>query len=209
MGVTGLIFGLAMTHFLPFRFSAILLLGLGLLLPGCCANNVCDCPGEAQEDAIKLAFSQTHFPIRTDLDTIVLQRYPLVIIPASGTNPGPKPETVTLIRSVTQAYDTIVINNSTPFAQVGTAKLDQYRYYVRYFPAPPPPPAIPTPRQKRPAFVLVIDKVALKGNLDGNGCCTCYTNTQKDITTRKDSTPSNSMASITILKPNPVFTITK
>ena len=48
MGATGLIFGLAMTHLLPFRFSAILLLGLGLLLPGCCANNVCDCPDEAQ-----------------------------------------------------------------------------------------------------------------------------------------------------------------
>ncbi|MDB5267262.1 MAG: hypothetical protein JWP58_302 [Hymenobacter sp.] len=202
MGATGLIFGLAMTHLLPFRFSAILLLGLGLL-PGCCANNVCDCPGEAQADAIKLAFSQTDFPIRTDLDTIVLQRYPLVIVPASGTNPGTKPETVTLVRSVTQAYDTIVINNSTPFAQVSTAKLDQYQYYVRYF------PASPTPRKKRPAFALVIDKVTLRGNLDGNGCCTCYTNTQKGITTRKDSTASDATALTANLKPNPVFTITK
>ncbi|GAB3844641.1 hypothetical protein GCM10028822_02130 [Hymenobacter terrigena] len=189
-----------MTHLLPFRFSAILLLGLGLLLPGCCANNVCDCPGEAQADAIKLVFSRTDFNKVADLDTIVLQRYPLVIVPANGTNPGTKPETVTLIRSAAQAYDTIVINNSTPFAQLSTDKLDRYQYYVRYFPAP---------HQKRPAFALVIDNVALKGNLDGNGCCTCYTNTQKSITTRKDSTASATTALTTNLKPNPVFTITK
>jgi hypothetical protein len=203
MGATGLIFGLVMTYLLPSRFSAILLLSLGLLLPGCCANNVCDCPGEAQADAIKLVFSQTDFPTRTDLDTIVLQRYPLVIVPASGSNPGTKPETVTLIRSVAQAYDTIVINNSTPFAQVSTAKLDQYQYYVRYF------PALPAPRRKLPAFAAVIDKVTLQGNLDGNGCCTCYTNAQKSITTRKDSTASASTARATNLKEVPVFTITK
>lgn len=206
MGATGLIFGLAMTYLLPFRFSAILLLGLGLLLPGCCANNVCDCPGEAQADAIKLVFSKTAFGTAADiadLDTIVLQRYPLLIIPANGTSPGTKPETVTLIRSAAQVYDTIYINNSTPFAQTGTAKLDQYQYYVRYY------PALPAPRRKRPAFALVIDKVALKGNLDGNGCCTCYTNTQKNITTRKDSTASPTTALTTNLKPSPVFIITK
>lgn len=200
MGATGLIFRLAMTHLLPFRFSAVLLLGLGLLLPGCCANNVCDCPGEAQADAIKLVFSQKDFPFATELDTIVLQRYPLVIIPASGTNPGTKPETATLIRTAAQAYDTIVINNSTPFGQVSTAKLDQYQYYVRYFPAP---------RKARPAFAAVIDEVTLRGNLDGNGCCTCYTNTQKSITTRKDSTASGSTARTTNLKDFPAFTITK
>ncbi len=203
MGATGLIFGLAMTHLLSFRFSAILLLGLGLLLPGCCANNVCDCPGESQADAIKLVFSSKDFPTNTDLDSIVIQRYPLVIIPASGTNPGTKPETATLIRSAAQAYDTIVINNTTPFSQVSTAKLDQYQYYVRYY------PALPVPRKKRPVFAVVIDKVSLKGNLDGNGCCTCYTNTQKVITTRKDSTAGIATAETTNLKDKPVFIITK
>ena len=195
-----------MTHLLPFRFSAILLLGLVLLLPGCCANNVCDCPGETQADAIKLVFSKNDFGTAADmadLDTIVIQRYPLIIVPASGTNPGTKPETATLIRSAAQAYDTIVINNSTPFAQTSTAKLDQYQYYVRYY------PALPAPRRKRPAFALVIDEVALKGNLDGNGCCTCYTNTQKTITTRKDSTVSTATAKTTNLKKDPAFIITK
>lgn len=192
-----------MTHLLPFRFSAILLLGLGLLLPGCCANNVCDCPGESQADAIKLVFSKDSFPTAADmadLDSVVIQRYPLVIIPANGTNPGTQPETATLIRSAAQAYDTIVINNSTPFAQVSTAKLDQYQYYVRYFPAP---------RNKRPAFALVIDRVTLKGNLDGNGCCTCYTNSQKVITTRRDSTASTATAKTTNLRDTPAFIITK
>ncbi|MGY3090430.1 hypothetical protein ACVWYF_003485 [Hymenobacter sp. UYAg731] len=193
-----------MTYFLSSRFSAILLLGLGLLLPGCCANNVCDCPGEAQQDTIKLVFSEKDFATTADmadLDTIVLQRYPLVIIPASGTNPGTKPETVTLIRSAAQAYDTIFINNSTPFPQVSTGKLDQYQYYVRYY------PALPAPRRKSPAFALVIDKVALQGNLDGNGCCTCYTNTQKGITTRKDSTATTVLTAN--LKEVPAFIIHK
>ena len=206
MGATGLTFGLAMTHLLPFRFSAILLLGIGLLLPGCCANNVCDCPGESQADAIKLVFSKDSFPSATDmadLDTIVIQRYPLVIIPASGTNPGTKPETATLIRPAAQAYDTIVINNTTPFSQVSTAKLDQYQYYVRYF------PALPAPRKKRPAFALVIDRVTLKGSLDGNGCCTCYTNLQKVITTRRDSTASATTAKTTDLRKSRAFIITK
>ena len=200
MGATGLIFGLAMTHLLPSRFSAILLLGLALLLPGCCANNVCNCPGEAQADVIKLVFSKTAFAA-IELDTLVLQRYPLLIIPANGPNPGTKPETVTLIRTAAQAYDTIYLNNSTPFAQANaTAKLDQYQYYVRYFPAP---------RKARSAFALVIDNAVIKGSLDGNGCCTCYTNTQKTISTRKDSTASATTAIATNLKPNPVFIITK
>lgn len=181
----------------------MLLLGLGLLLPGCCANNVCDCPGEAQADTIKLVFSRTAFAA-TDLDTIVLQRYPLVIVPASGTNPGTRPETVTLIRTPAQAYDTIYINNSVPFAQVSPAKLDQYQYYVRYYPAPPA-----APRRKRPAFALVIDKVGLKGSLDGNGCCTCYTNTQKTVLTRQDSTASATTALTTNLRPSPIFIITR
>ena len=113
------------------------------------------------------------------------------------------PETATLIRSAAQAYDTIVINNSTPFAQTSTAKLDQYQYYVRYY------PALPAPRRKRPAFALVIDEVALKGNLDGNGCCTCYTNSQKVLTTRKDSTASAATAQTTDLRALPAITITK
>ena len=192
-----------MTHLLPFRLSAVLLVSLGLLLPGCCANNVCNCPGEAQADALKLVFSKSDFTVATDLDTIELQRYPLVIIPANGTNPGTKPEIATLVRSADQAYDTIVINNSTPFAQTGTAKLDQYRYYVRYH------PTLPAPRQKRSTFALVIDKVTLKGNLDGNGCCTCYTNSQKVLTTRKDSTASAATAQTTDLRVLPAITITK
>ena len=203
MGVAGLIFGLVMTHLLPFRLSAVLLVSLELLLPGCCANNVCNCPGEAQADALKLVFSKNDFTVATDLDTIELQRYPLVIIPTNSTNPGTRPEIATLVRSAAQAYDTIVINNSTPFAQTGTAKLDQYRYYVRYR------PALPAPRQKRSAFALVIDKVTLKGSLDGNGCCTCYTNSQKVLTTRKDSTASAATAQTTDLRALPAITITK
>lgn len=160
-----------MAYSLPSRFSAATLLSAGLLLSSCCANNVCDCKGEAQADAIKLVFDSTFAP--TDLDTILIRRYPLVITPAT------KPETVILIRTATQAYDTLYLNNATPFAPSGTAKLNQYVYVVKYY---------ATPRRARPVTVLNIDNVALKGKLTGNGCCTCYTNTYKSAAVRKDST---------------------
>ena len=189
---------------LPSRFAALLTVAAGLLLSGCCANNVCDCPGEDQADAIKLVFSATAFPIPADLDTIVIQRYPLVITPAIGTNPSTRPETVTLVRTAAQAYDPIYINNSVPFVQTNvSAKLNNYQYYVRYY------PALPAPRRKRPTFALVIDSVGLRGNMDGNGCCTCYTNTRKTVFTHKDSTASHTTALTTNLKESSVFVITR
>lgn len=153
------------------RFSVAALLSAILLLNGCCANNICDCKGETQADAIKLVFGPTFAP--TDLDTILIRRYPLVITPTT------KPETVILIRTAAQAYDTLYLNNAAPFAPYGAAKLNQYVYVVKYY---------ATPHRARPVTVLNIDNVALKGKLTGNGCCTCYTNTYKSAAVRKDST---------------------
>ena len=157
-----------MTYLLPFRF---LLPGMALLLllGGCCANNVCDC-NDAQEDQIKLVFSPAFTP--ADLDTVFVQRYPLTI--KSDT----KPETVTIIRPATRVYDPIELNNATPFAPVGSVRLNNYRYVVRY---------AATPRQRRTSIALVIDNVGLKGSFDGNGCCTCYHNLSKTVTFRRDS----------------------
>jgi hypothetical protein len=41
--------------------------------------------------------------------------------------------------------------------------------------------------QPRSVLALIIDNVVLKGDFSGDGCCTYYLNTQKIVTSRKDS----------------------
>lgn len=142
------------------------------MLSGCCANNVCNCQ-DAQADAIKLRFSTDPTPgsrgfALADLDTIIIQRYPKKFTATT------RPETVTLLRTAAQIRDSIVLNNNTPFAQTGTSKLNQYRYVVQYL-------AQVANRKSVPTTVLTIDSVFVRGSLDGSGCCTCYTNTEKTV----------------------------
>ena len=162
------------------------LAGFGGLLAGCCANNVCDCPNEAQADAIRIVFDSTKFTTPEELDTLVLVRYlrydvkkpPAVL---------PKPETVTLIRTAKQiaANDEVIINNSTPFSQLGSARLDTFSYVVRYYPGVKP--------KLRPSKrVLFINRVKLSGSFEGNGCCTCYTNSRKLVEVWPDSNATQS-----------------
>lgn len=164
------------------------LTGLGVLLAGCCANNVCDCPNEAQADAIRIVFD-SKFP-KDELDTLVLVRYLHPDLKNPST-PLPKPETVTLVRTAAQlaANDTLVISNATPFSQLGSARLDTFSYVVRYYPGTKP--------KLRPSkLALVIDRVKLSGGFEGNGCCTCYTNSRKLALTRPDSTKTATYANL-------------
>ncbi|GAB3571995.1 hypothetical protein [Hymenobacter daeguensis] len=173
-------------------FLRLTALFIGLLLSGCCANNVCNC-NDAQEDIIKLVFSSRF--TTAELDTLVLVRYPLLYDSLTT-----KPETVTLIRLGAQPNDTIFLNNSTPFAQIGTARLNQYRYQIRYRRAP---------RPAKLATALLIDQVTLKGSFEGDGCCTCYTNYDKRIAARQDSSRNVRVDTVYNLRPRPVFTIYK
>ena len=182
-----------------FRPTTVFFLG-ALLFSGCCANNTCDCQ-DAQADAITLRFSSAF--TRADLDTIVVQRSPL---PYSPTN---KVESVTIIRTVVQLRDTLRndtlrINNTAPFPQVSTTKLDGYRYVIQYLTQQP---------KSKPAAttLLIINEVALNGRLDGDGCCTCYTNTEKVVNATKPkgaSTPADSTFTID-LNQKPVIELTK
>lgn len=181
-----------MVHIPFFRRSALSILFIGLLLSGCCANKVCNC-NDAQEDIIKLVFSKQF--TTADLDTLVLLRYPLVFDPLTTT-----PETITLIRLGAQPTDTIFLNNNTPFTQSGTARLNQYRYQIRYH---------NTLRQSKLATALLIDQVTLKGSFEGDGCCTCYTNYDKQIAARRDSSYALSADTVYNLRPLPVFIIKK
>ena len=148
-----------------------------LLLAGCCANNVCDCAGEAQEDAVRLVFDPGSFTA-ADLDTVVIQRYPKI------NKTKVKPDVVTLVRTASQANrpDTLTLNNTTPFPQQGTTKLNGYSYRVRF---------LRHDSGQRPyaALALAIDSVKLRGSLNSTGCCTCYTNSYKALYLRagKDS----------------------
>ncbi len=158
----------------PSRFSAIICLSTALL-GGCCANDVCDC-NDSQADAVRFRFrfsTDAAAPATTfrpaDLDTLVLERSPLPYDPLA------KPETAVLSRTPAQADDTLVLNNNAPFPQKANTKLNAYRYVIRYL-RNPPVKGTPTP-------VLVIDSVGLSGKLDGDGCCTCYTNTRKVLYT--------------------------
>lgn len=160
------------------RFAC--LASLASLLASCCANNVCDCAGEAQADAVRIVFDRAKFTTPGELDTLVLIRY-LHYDANMPPVPLPKPEIVTLTRTAAQAYDTLVINNSTPFSQLGSARLDTFSYVVRYYPGVKP--------KLRPSkLALVIDRVKLSGGFEGNGCCTCYTNSRKLALARPDST---------------------
>ena len=174
------------------------LAGLVLLLAGCCANNVCDCPNEAQADAIRIVFDRSKFSA-DELDTLALVRY-LRPDPKNLTAVLPKPETATIIRTAAQAYDTLLINNTAPFTQFGSARLDTFRYVLRYFPG--------TKSKTRPAkSVLVIDQVKLSGSFEGNSCCTCYTNSRKLALARPDSTKTAAYADLRTRQA--VLTVTK
>lgn len=156
------------------------LTGLAMLLAGCCANNVCDCPNEAQADAIRIVFDRSKFTVPDELDTLVLVRY-LHYNPQAPPAVLPKPEIATIIRTAAQAYDTLLLNNATPLSQLGSARLDTFSYALRYYPGT-------KPRTRASKLALVIDRVKLSGSLEGNGCCTCYTNSRKLALVRPDST---------------------
>jgi hypothetical protein len=182
-----------MASSLFYRFFAPSLLA-ALLLSGCCADNECNCPDEPLADAIVLRFG-TGFT-DADLDTIVVQRYPLYVSNA----PDPRkiiPETATLVRTGTHVRDSLVLNNTTPFSQQNGTKLNNYRYVVRYLRKVPLKP-------NKAQLAYIIDSVALEGSYQGDGCCTCYQNTRKQLAARPDSlTPRNTRA----LKPTPATII--
>jgi hypothetical protein len=181
-----------MAYFPIIRFSTLVITAAALL-SGCCANNVCDCQ-DAQADAIQLRFStNTALGGRAfapaDLDTIIIQRFP------KRFTANTKPEVVTLLRNSAQLRDSIVLNNTTPFAQTGNTKLNQYRYVVQYLTQTPGSKPVPT-------TALVLDSVLLRGSFDGSGCCTCYTNTEKTVYLNGNRTGQD-------IKANPILTITK
>jgi len=153
---------MALLRFL--RFSAFALLGPALW-GGCCANDVCE-PDDPLADAVKLRFP-ARFALN-DLDTLTILRYPRAF------TANTRPETVTLVRTAVPARgDSIIINNSTPFARTGNTTLGNYRYVVQYLTHPG------NVNKGVPTIAFIIDSLRIQGNYDATGCCTKYTNTTK------------------------------
>ena len=190
-----------MAYSLLSRISAVLSFGAVLLLSSCCANNECNCKGEPLADAVELRFLINADSLaggrgfgRLDVDTIIIQRSPR---PFKATI---KPETITLIRTAARARDSVVLNNNTPFGQVTNLKLNHYRYMVQYLKHLPNSKPVAT-------TIVVIDSVQLKGRLDGTGCCTCYTNSQKTVYASKPKrlNPAQDSAFVVDLKQKPYY----
>ncbi|SFQ02637.1 hypothetical protein [Hymenobacter arizonensis] len=185
-----------MAYFLSFRFPTLLCLSLAWLLSGCCANEVCPPCQDDEADAVNISFSQAFST--AELDTIIITRAPKRF---SATN---KPESVTLIRTAARARDNIQLNNTTPFGQIGTSKLNAYRYEVQYL--------VQRPRSKPvPTTALLIDSVQLDGSFEGKKCCTCYTNNQKTAFTKYASRNGTALDSVAVidLKQRPTIEVVK
>lgn len=164
------------------RLLLMLLLPLlaAAVLAGCCGANSCDCQ-DYRADALAFQFSAdslngTGFR-RAEIDTILLVRYPHPddSTTAAATSPLRRPDTVRVFRSPATVFATpVVIDNTEPFATRGGRKLGGYRYAI----------VVPGQRRRqvpRPPLVkrYYIGRVELRGNLQSDGCCTCYQNTRK------------------------------
>lgn len=165
---------------LRFPLNWCLFVFTAAVLASCCGSVACECD-DRYADAIKLQFSADTvaggkgFRAR-EIRTVFLVRVP------KDTAQRPRADTVAFARTLSQRLrDTLVINNLTPFTRSGNRNLDEYRYEVYLAPA-----------RKGPAsFRYRIDSVALNTRLQGDGCCTCYQNTNKLVYSNGSPSPLN------------------
>ena len=135
------------------------LLALALLLATCCANVGCNCQDQ-NDDAIFLRFDKAVYSA-AQLKTIFVLRMPL------DTAQRPRVDTARFEATTARPYlnDSLIIRTDKPFAAAANRKLGAYRYHIF------------TPDKKTVNYT--IDSVQIRGRLAGDGCCTCYDNTQK------------------------------
>jgi len=175
----------------PRAARLLLLLPWLALLAGCCANDTYDCQ-DLQQDSIylRLNLNQDPTPGRTfsksDIDTIYLLRYA-----KSNRTRRRATDSVSLVRAtrwsnsllqgvLTSSRDSVaglndktvlVLNNTSPFPASGpTGKLNEFNYAL-----------LVAPNRRGPRYAFRIDSVYLSGQFKGDGCRTCYQNTNKRV----------------------------
>lgn len=151
--------------------SWLLVLTTTVLVAACCGSVACEC-NDTYADAIGLQFSTTNsqdslrgfFP--SYLDTVYLVRIP------RDTTQRPRADTATITRSRAAVFtQPIIINNATPFGLVTGRKLDAYRYTLY----------LAKKRKATPTYTYTIDRIQLNTRYQGDGCCTCYQNSSKQV----------------------------
>ena len=151
--------------------------GLGLLaaLAGCCANSVCDCQ-DGRIDDLELRFRVAADSLaggtgfrRTDVDTVYVLRY------APRDSARARHDSVALVRLPSQAAAPVLISNKAPFGPAGGRKLNGYDYevFVRLNRTGP---------GRRPSVHYRLSAIELRDELTGDGCCSCFRNTNKRLT---------------------------
>jgi hypothetical protein len=80
--------------------------------------------------------------------------------------------------------DLIVINNASPFATRGSAKLDSYTYRIGVLRS--------RTGRRKPSPIYYITNIQLQGRYNADGCCTCYENTAKTYTLTIGATATTS-----------------
>ena len=137
------------------------LLALVLLLTTCCANVGCDCQDQ-NDDALFFRFDKAVYSA-AQLKTIFVLRMP------RDTAQRPRVDTARFEATAARPYlnDTLIIRTDKPFAAAANRKLDAYTYQIF------------TPDKK--TVNHTIDNIQIQGQLEGDGCCTCYDNTKKII----------------------------
>lgn len=149
------------------RLYLLVLCGTALFA-GCCANSVCDCQDE-RADALYFRFpiddsgANPRAFLSSEVDTLWLLRFNR----DTDTTSLPRRDSVNIRRPLAQAADPLVLNNNAPFAAVGARKLNAFEYHIRL---------LDRSGQLRS---FVVRNIQLQGDFEGDGCCTCYTNSFK------------------------------
>ena len=148
-----------------------------MLLAGCCANNACNCD-DLFADALYFKFDPKSFTA-ADIDTVYLLRY-------NNANAQQRPDSVALIYAQRRSTvvirrllevqldtTTLVLSNNVPFNPAAAGgKLNQYNYQLRVREG--------NSRLGR-VYTYVLNRIALTGRYQADGCCTCYENTLKTV----------------------------
>lgn len=155
----------------------LLVLLFSTALAACCGSVECAC-NDNLDDALYFRFNLDSAGGRGfssgQVDSVFWVRQLL-----RDTARRPSIDTVLLVRVRRQVSDPIVLNNTYPFVQRSTNKLDAYRYKIY----------LGKRRQPLDTAGFRIDSIRLRDELTGNGCCVCNQNVTKRLYLNGATTP--------------------
>ncbi len=147
----------------------LLLLIASTALGACCGSVECVCQDNL-DDALFFRFNLDS----TNADSMGFRSSQLRSVfirrVLRDTTQPARVDTVVLTARANSVVQTVVINNTRPFVQSGTRKLDQYDYKIYLG------------RRREPTDSFLVREVQVKDEFVGDGCCSCNVNTRKELT---------------------------